>query len=260
MSDQDMHAGLSGAYVLDALEADEAQRFEAHLAGCAECRREVKDLRITVDLLPLSADAVEPPAGLKARVLAEIAGERDALAPLTVLRGGLQQRPSAAGSLAWMRRRASLVAVTAAAVIAGLAVWNVRLQQQLHNNPPVAAGYYRVVAQALAHGANVSSISGTSLSPSTSGALIRPRGSGAAYLVVHGLHLAPPHKVYELWLIKGSTERRASVFSSSGQDPQIVRLSTGATGYSETAITVEPGPNGSTSPTTQPLLTGRLTA
>ncbi|MGH2444249.1 MAG: zf-HC2 domain-containing protein, partial [Chloroflexota bacterium] len=48
MSDQDMHAGLSGAYVLDALEADEAQRFEAHLAGCAECRREVKDLRITV--------------------------------------------------------------------------------------------------------------------------------------------------------------------------------------------------------------------
>ena len=40
------------AYVLGALEPGEAAELERHLAGCADCRAELRWLRPAVDLLP----------------------------------------------------------------------------------------------------------------------------------------------------------------------------------------------------------------
>ncbi|MCG2803405.1 MAG: anti-sigma factor [Cellulomonas sp.] len=63
---------LTGAYVLDALDPDERAAFTAHLAGCQECTAEVASLRATAVALALG-DAVTPPPGLRAAVLADIA-------------------------------------------------------------------------------------------------------------------------------------------------------------------------------------------
>ena len=46
----DVHA-LAGAYALDALPADEQQRFERHLASCEACAEEVRGLAETAALL-----------------------------------------------------------------------------------------------------------------------------------------------------------------------------------------------------------------
>jgi hypothetical protein len=54
----------------DALAVPERQALDAHLAACAECRRELEHLRATVTLLG-QLPAARAPAGLADRVLAE---------------------------------------------------------------------------------------------------------------------------------------------------------------------------------------------
>jgi anti-sigma-K factor RskA len=57
------------AYVLGALEPDEAAELERHLEGCTECRAELRWLQPAVDLLPEKVERVEAPAGLRAKIV-----------------------------------------------------------------------------------------------------------------------------------------------------------------------------------------------
>ena len=75
----DIHV-LTGAYACDALDLSELGAFEEHLASCDACAQEVAELRATAAALAL-AEAVEPPAGLRERVMAEVAITRQ-LAPV----------------------------------------------------------------------------------------------------------------------------------------------------------------------------------
>jgi hypothetical protein len=60
------------AYVLGKLEPDEAIAFEAHLPGCAGCRRELAELQGIPGLLDQAVPAVVPPPQLRGRTLAAI--------------------------------------------------------------------------------------------------------------------------------------------------------------------------------------------
>ena len=59
--DHERWADAVGSYLLEALPEDERRGFEAHLATCEACRREVADLQIAADTLPLAAVQVGPP-------------------------------------------------------------------------------------------------------------------------------------------------------------------------------------------------------
>jgi anti-sigma-K factor RskA len=71
-------------YAVGVLEGEEKQVLEAHLAGCAACKRKLAEARGRVSLLSAAATQVAPPAGAKDRlmrrihedVVAEKAGER----------------------------------------------------------------------------------------------------------------------------------------------------------------------------------------
>ena len=67
--------GAVGAYVLNALDGHELDEFEAHLAGCAICQREVVEFRETATELSLLSRTTPPPA-LKESVMAAIGGVR----------------------------------------------------------------------------------------------------------------------------------------------------------------------------------------
>ena len=90
---------LAAAFALDALDHDEADEFEQHLAICPDCEDELARLRVAAVALAFAGELAVPPASLRARVL-------DVGAPEIPLR---------------RRRRPQLVAavaVVAAAVIA----------------------------------------------------------------------------------------------------------------------------------------------
>lgn len=75
MNGHERHRENVGAYLLDALSELERHAFERHLAGCDDCQEEVARLRPAADALPSSVEQLEPPPGLKARLMAEV--ERD---------------------------------------------------------------------------------------------------------------------------------------------------------------------------------------
>ena len=106
MSEHDRHRDDVGAYLLGALNDLERQAFERHLRGCDECQDELERLRPAAEALPGSVVQLDPPQGLKKRLMAEV--ERDA---------GPQRVPA--------RRplfRLPRLAFAAAALVLGLAI------------------------------------------------------------------------------------------------------------------------------------------
>jgi anti-sigma-K factor RskA len=61
---------LASAYVLGALDREEREQFETHLADCEVCQAEVRSFQPVVDALAFSVPDRQPSADLRARVLA----------------------------------------------------------------------------------------------------------------------------------------------------------------------------------------------
>lgn len=59
-------------YAVGGLDPEERSEFELHLLECAECAAELAELTLLVDLLPMAADPVQIPDGMKDRVLGHI--------------------------------------------------------------------------------------------------------------------------------------------------------------------------------------------
>lgn len=57
------------AYLVGALEPGEAAELERHVAGCPDCRADLRHLSPAAELLPASVEAVEPPPELRARLI-----------------------------------------------------------------------------------------------------------------------------------------------------------------------------------------------
>ncbi len=119
------HVGeAAGAYVLGALNAEDAKQIEAHAQTCVACREELSQLRQVVSVLPLACSLVQPSSELKAKVMA--AGRHDVEAE-ALLRGAAKQpardhrkpdfwrrpAPSLAGIAGW-------IGVAAACAVAGV--------------------------------------------------------------------------------------------------------------------------------------------
>lgn len=251
---------LVGAYVLDALEPAERTAFEAHLALCPDCQAEVAELLPVVDVLPLAVDQVQPPPEIKTRLLDAIASEG---APsverqrpqLTALPGGaaVERRQPL------FRRSEALVGLAAAVVIAGLGVWNVKLQSQIDSQKQSVA-YEQGITQALLTGASVSQLAPTRSGSGAQAALVQPKNGASPYLLMGNMPATPSGKVYELWYIRGTTPYPISTFSYAGSGTAVVPVSTPATSYGVAAITLEKGPHGAKKPTTKPLVAGKLGA
>lgn len=197
MTDHDQHA-LSGAYAVDALDADERARFEAHLATCADCREEVASLQEAAALL--GTDPVEPPSSVRDSVLAGIASIRP-LPPVTS-ETAPTATPTSGDELAARRTRRSLAQrlartplLVAAAVVLLLAVGTALVRpwaDQATDTPPSAIDRVLTASDA---------VSVRKEFPDGSRATVTvSRSEGRAVIQTEDMALAPDGKVYELWL------------------------------------------------------------
>jgi hypothetical protein len=182
-------------------------------------------------------------------VAEDLAAERP---PLRALDGGAPARPRSRFPLPQ-----TLLAAVAVAAIIALGIWNAQLQQNLHTEQQRAA-FGSAVAQAIAAGATVHPVLGTTKAPSARAALLERGPNKQAYFVVQGLPASPSSRVYQLWLLRGATPYSAGVFTYAGGAPRTIPVTLPVKGYSAAAVTVEPGPHGSRKPTGAMVLLGKL--
>src|SRR5215207_3191794 len=70
--------GPGGAFVVGALGAGQADGVRAHVASCADPHAEMAELGSVLSVLAESVPVVEPPAGLKDRIMAAAAADLEA--------------------------------------------------------------------------------------------------------------------------------------------------------------------------------------
>src|SRR5436190_16860304 len=109
----DVH-GLAAPYALDVLDEGERRTFEAHLAGCAQCREEVDAFRAAAAALAFADPdpAPAPPAELRERILDAARAERPNVVPLRPRRR-------------WALPAAAAIAVAAYVAAVALAAWGI---------------------------------------------------------------------------------------------------------------------------------------
>jgi hypothetical protein len=64
-------------YMIGGLTKADKQAFEAHLPTCSSCQHALAELAPVVGALPLAVELVEPPAGMKSRILAAVAAQAE---------------------------------------------------------------------------------------------------------------------------------------------------------------------------------------
>ena len=217
----DLHE-LSALYALDALAEDDRARFEAHLAECEQCRRELAGLKDAGASLAFAVEGPAPPSALRGRIIEAARAEPPNVVPI--------RRRSIATSVA------AVVAVAATACAVGFGIW----AATLHHSLAHARTAVRVLGDPSSRRIALSGARGE--------LVVAP--SGDAVLAVR-LPAPPKGKTYEAWIADGSV-RRAGQFSG-GTFALTGRVANGA----RVMVTVEKS-GGVDAPTSQPILRARV--
>ena len=247
MSEHEELENTVGAWVLGAVDADEAARVAAHVETCDICRATVARLRTAVDALSLSVEEVDPPAELRRRILTAAAASPQTAAapdrtmapvePITRRRPRIAVRP---GRVPF----AAAAAVAVIALVGGLVVGDIASR----STPPTPAAQvarFSLAGQGSMAGAGAS--------------VVDLKTDGIAFVDFSGLPGLAAGKVYELWLI-GPSNRvdAAGVFIPDANGSKVVVVSRPLAGYTTMAVTTEQGPDGVAAPTQQPQLAGNI--
>jgi anti-sigma factor RsiW len=223
---------LTAGYALDALDPDERRDYEAHLAGCEQCREELASFWMTTEALAVAASGPVPSHGLRDRIVTAARAEPQVVVPLEVRR---------------RRTTPVLAAVAAVAAVAALAVglWASNLSSDL-DEARSALERERAAAAVLADPE-----ARTVALQEGDGRLV-VGSDGRAVLVLDELDPAPAGKTYEMWIVdRGGVPARAGLFP--GRDgTDVVALDGVVAVGNVVAVTVE-RKGGVDEPTSEPV-------
>jgi anti-sigma-K factor RskA len=247
---------LLGAYALDAVDGEEFDELEDHLAGCPRCRAELDGLREVAAALGNTVET--PPEGLWSGIVSRLP-ERDEEAeapPMPALEPERHSpfRPAAPGR----RRRGAVAtvvgfAVAAAAVAAVLGIGLIRADDKVDNlqsaaaHPPSAAALalrtpgHRLVELTSGSGAELAHF------------VVLPDGRG--YLVSSHLPSLGADHTYQLWGVGGGKTISLGLLGATPR--QAAFTMAGAVRPSRLSITAEPA-GGTVAPTGPVVATGTV--
>jgi anti-sigma-K factor RskA len=228
-----------GSYVLRALPDDEHERFEAHLATCADCRRDVAELQVAADTLPLAAVQVDPPPELRERIMTIVRSEAELLSAA----GARADEPAAAPAAKAPRRRRrwslSLRPLPAAMAASAL----------------IAAGVIGGIV--LTGGDDTKTVTGTvqiASAPAARASL--ELSDDATKLEVRRMPPPPAGKVYQVWLKRPNQDPAptTALFRTDPSGSADVQIQRGRLkGVDQVLVTAEPD-GGSMKPTSTPVI------
>ncbi len=171
-------------YSLGGMEPDEAQRIEAHLSGCAACRKNAEADRALVGLLAHSALAQGPRDEVRARVMNRI-GAR------------LPRRERRALSL----RPAWVFAVLNVAAVVALLGWNFYLNGQLNTLRGQLGKQEQYMSVLLSTTKREILLTAQDNDPANRARAYIDPETRAMVLVIDHLPPIRPDQTYQLWLI-----------------------------------------------------------
>jgi len=208
-------------YVLGALEPAEARAFAEHVQVCAVCRDEVAALTPVLDVLPASVPRYEVTSALRRRVMHAVRSEPKAA-----------RRPRR--SLRWWTHDAA----------------------RMLPRPAVAIGLAIAVAFGVVVGTRSAGSPTRVIEASVGWAQLRVAG-GHGELIVDHLSPAPPDRVYELWLQRGSRiPAPSTLFAVTSRGTAVVGVPGDLSGVTRVLVTVEPA-GGSRVPTSRAVIVAR---
>ncbi|WJY01427.1 anti-sigma factor [Curtobacterium sp. 458] len=278
---------LTGSYALDALSDDERTQVEVALASSPELRSETDSLRETALQLAYSTAPIEPPASLKASLMAQIQNTPQAapLAPAASVPAasaaaasdpassdaGLEARPASAPSPAsasvsgpaetaarrrWFQRPAAALSAAAAVAVVflgvGLGVGGVlnpgdESRPGTSQSTSVLDGIYA---------ASDFQRSSTPVQGGGTATVVWSQDLGKSAVILDGVEAAPKGKTYELWYIDskaaGGSITSAGLMDQYADGVHSAVLSGKVRDGVTVGITVEPA-GGSKQPTTTPI-------
>jgi len=289
MTAHESFAEAAAAYALGALDREDTVRFEAHLATCTNCQQDLARYRPVVAGLGTGIEAIaeEPPAALRARVLARTTAQtRPDRRPLEVPETAPApvHPPHGRSARTWpsMALAASLAAIVGLSVYA----WQLRsANRSLHAELDAVNSQVRALLTELTRTGRelerwmkanrvvtepdllLVRLGGQAGAPSAVGRALLSPGRG---LLVHATGLPPlaPGRVYQVWVIPPAGPSASAMPVGAGilRPDASGRFTlddgsqwpTAASAVQAVAITAEPGPSGSPAPTTPILLAGRV--
>jgi hypothetical protein len=268
--DHDLHT-LAGAYVMDAVSDSERVQFARHLASCAECREEIRELHEATARLG-TASAVQPRSELKgptiraARRISQLPPAVPAAATAGPSRADRSRRSrlDSAGSrrarhwLAVLPRSALIASaiLTASAVVLAVATQHMavqldRSQRQDHAQLDRSQRKDHMIATVLA--ASDAVMLTASVSTGGTATIVMSHREHALVFTAHGLRPLPAAECYELWLMGPSGDRPAGLLQASAGGMTGPAVVAGLSAGDMIGVTVEPAA-GSQQPTSPPIV------
>lgn len=236
-------------YVLGGLSDEEQQEFEDHLQNCSECQHAVHELQEVVGLLPLASEPVEPPSGMKDRVLSHTLGEEHQ-AQVDEKKGEPAPSPSVKRPVRWRRWSGlGIAGLSAATVILG--VFSIQQQEEINELQQELVATEEQLGQAEEELDDPMQFSGSvELSAATEDSV----ADGLAMMVVdsdatHLMVLADDmpelegNEAFQVWLMRDEEPVNAGTFhTDNGQGA--LHYTFEQSGYDTVAITHEPDAEG----------------
>lgn len=180
---------------LEALEAGEQAELDEHLRLCAECRRVAHESLEAASLIGLSAEPIRPPEVVKARLMREIGGRRDA-------RGTTASRW-------WLAAAAMLLA---GLLLSQFALWKTRRDLRSRADRVAALMQQKLAAEQkqaelqrrleVLTNARAIELSGQEVAPSASARVFVDEKQRTALVFFRNLPPTPAGKSYQLWVIR----------------------------------------------------------
>ncbi|HEY1509140.1 MAG TPA: anti-sigma factor [Solirubrobacteraceae bacterium] len=220
----------AAAYVLGALEPNEAEAFSRHLDTCIVCRDEVTAFQQVADTLAMTPAQHRAPHGLKRRVMREVRDSEPEAKGVTA------RRPGWLGSGVWLPRPA--LATMAALAIAVVVVGVIALSSG---------------------GSSASRVISASVTGSPGTAQLSVSGGRAQLIVRHFPQPSAGH-IYEVWKLKRGARTptpTSALFSVNSSGAGDVGVPGDLDGVSQVLVTQEPA-GGSTVPTRAPVIVASL--
>jgi len=265
------------SYAIDALDPADRQAFETHLSTCAQCQAELAEMRRVVAGIGLATEPVAPPAMLKARTITYATGqsgddrgsERAPARAVPFPQPKPVPRPS---FVPWLVAAASVVI----ALASGLYAWSLRsrvtaleeiataasaqadrLRKELMSLRTDSRQLYQTVSIITAPDARQVVLKGQATAAGASGRAVWSPARGIVFNAEQ-LPSITPDRVYQIWVIAGGKPVGVTAFrpAPNGSASLTALLPAGVTTVTAVAVTNEPGPNGSATPTMPILMIG----